>query len=428
MSFESKDVEEQLDMAITAMRTARVDDLKVANAEAQILGKFRSQRARQSVVLLFFATGGLAAIFAVIAIVAPSESVAAELERVVHNGDHGLRHVVQNRVQPNGELNKGVEYFANDDQVRAIYRGVGSQIVYTRRSITTFHPDGSATIEQGWVRELFDWMGFNAKLILQNSRGSHPAKESVEHGVVVDGRALDRYTFDCDFQNPHDQPRHLHLLVFAEPQTQRPVREESFVTGYPETITTWDYPKNDPSLVEGPKVDPNRIYNVNDERRQILSAMVAKGQSKEVHGQKMELKALVVDEHGDATAIVSWDKSYPGNYVVRINGQVVGDAKQTEAEAKRYMVARPFRYQGKQFQDFLGNRSFGERDIRWPTHVRLEIPVVEGLRLIGYARFEDVVPIRCWRMAPLLRPQGRYIWEPGDTTSGKPTKAVAVKG
>jgi hypothetical protein len=433
MSFETQEADARLDTAIAELRDSRIDEYKLGNAQAQVLRRFRRQRVWRSTTSVFAAASVLAAIFTGVAIMMPSKSLAAEVERIALNGDQGMRHIVQYHMLPNGTLKKGAEYFATDNQARMVFSEPNEQIVVRRDSVTYFHPDGATMIQHTESRsmsrpQLLEWMRSSAKSVVEMTQGGHPASVSLDHGVVVNGRTVDRYTLDSDFRAWNGQSRHSHVVLLADPQTQKPIQEETTVTGMPKRVMTWDFPAADPSLVEGPKVDPKRLYDIDQEQQQILSAMSAEGQTRTVEGHKVNLKALIISEQGAAVAIVRCDYAIPGNYAVRINGIVAGDAAQTEAESKRYARTKPHLYQGIPYEIVWGTRSYGKPSIHWPDRVKVEVPIIDGQRLVGYAAFDNIPTIRTYRETPVLKPTVGFFWEHRKLDENAIGTATAVMG
>ena len=149
------------------------------------------------------------------------------------------------------------------------------------------------------------------------------------------------------------------------------------------------------------------------------------GTVQNVKGHRIELVRLLVDEHGNVAAIAKADYSYPENYSVRLNEQLIDTRPQTEEEAVHYHVREPSPFRGEPAQIFWGFRDNSSPSQRWPDRVRLEIPVVEQGRLLGYAQFDNVPVTRVWEANYMLTPTNVPFWADSAHVPVSPATATA---
>ena len=422
MLHESDSPSDRLDDAIRQFKDAKVDEIQYMSAENKILSQFQGRK--QVAKTFVWASTGLATAVLAVAMFVPSRSaLASELKAIALNGDKGLRHVVQYTVKPDGTRQPVTEFYALGDRARLLFRDEKTEVVWRNGKCTIFHPDGSASI-QTMTKKMVDWVGFSAKAVLNRANEGTKAKLSVERGVTLNGVKLDRYTSEADILDGQRRRLHSRVVLYADPATQKPVREESDVTGFDKSLTVWDYPNASERFLDGPKLDPKRTYDEEFQRKEILTAITKGGPTQKVGKHRVELLDLLADEHGDLAAIVQADYSYPCNYGVKINGQIVSESSQDPAVAWHYARFSPSDCKGKSILFVFGSRTPNKPAVKWPEVVTLEVPVVEENKVIGYAPFPKVAIHRTWNVYQLLHPVNVPFWLLAQATKGAGSKAV----
>lgn len=424
MSHEPDNSTDRLTQAVKEFRQPEIDPPRLLSAETRIMSRMRQPRSHMRAVV--FASSAIAAATCGVILLAPSKSLAAELGKIAHNGDVGLRHVTQWAVKPDGSRHKVAEFYAKGDRARLIFEGTGEQVVYTGNRAEIHRNDGAVVVQHlAHGSQAYDWVGFTANAVLARSQEGSAARTSVERGVTIDGHLVDRFTSDTSFVDGKGDTLRSRVVLLADPATERPIREEVDTTGFDHNTTTWDYPTVGDSLLDGPTVDPNRIYDEDSEHTEILAALDKPGQVKIVQGHRVELCELWIDEKGNAAAIAKADYAYPSCYSIKLNGRDVG-TKLPALDPSRYNVVKPWAYHSEQSQIFWGSRSGSDPVVTWPALVNLDIPVIANSRVVGYASFKHVAAHRAWNLAFLLQPMNVPFWVPNPPpTQGSAAVAAA---
>ena len=201
--------------ATMALRGSRLPQEVSARGEEAILQHFKGSSSKRFHGLLLAAGLSAAAIGAAVFLM-PSKSYAAELNKIVQNGETGMRHVSQFQVQPDGSCKLVNEYYADGNRSRMIY-SAGVQSTFNDGRWTTLFPDGTATIEDSKYDSR--WMSYSAKAILKVN-DTPGTKISLDH-VTVNGAVLERFTSDSDFIDGRGQKLHCHFVLTADPVSER---------------------------------------------------------------------------------------------------------------------------------------------------------------------------------------------------------------
>ncbi len=403
--------ETKLDQAAREMREARIHRDVLDRAERAVLSRVGRRPAFVRPLLL--GASGLAALAVAAVVLTPARASASDLLRIVGNADKALRHVRFSVAQPDGSLKLGQEMFLQDGKRRFQFE-TGEFAVYDGKALYRRDRDGVVTLERTPPGTPYSPMGEegSARDLLAINATGEGVKISVERG------ALDRYTVDRDLVDIHGTTQHLRLVLEADPKTERPLSLRATTTGWAERVTTWDYPAPDPSLFRPLKVD----YDLDAQRTEVLRQLRAPGRKATVGGKTVELAGLWVDELGNASALAYADYAYPMDYGLKIDG-VATRVPEKPPFSGQWVVEEPSMFEGRRVQSFIQVRPDRAGKLHYPDRVSLQLPICEGKRLLGYARFENVPVHRAYKTY-FLKPDNRFFWDKGPRVGSQATKAV----
>ena len=411
---------EILDVAARAMREAPLHGDVLRRAEAAILPRV----ARTTVLRpLMLGAGGLAAALVGTAIFAlPSRASAADILRIAAHGDRDLRHIRFYVAGPTGTLRLTRETYAENGR-RRFRDEYGNEFLYDGRIVTMLHPDGEATTEARRPGRLPLDEGSARDLLTVNAQGWN-ARISVRR-VLVDGRILNRYSVERDLVDARGDTLHNAFILDVDPAKDRPLSMRSRMTGFPESVTTWDYPAPSPANFRLPIASDAPVYNLDAQRAEVLRSLRAPGRAITIGGKTVELLGLWVDGQGQAAAVARADYSYPYDYGLQIDGTRSLDRPKAPPFSGRYAAMSPTAFEGSATQLFRLNRLPNAGALRYSDRVNLRIPVFEDKRLLGYARFDGVPVHRTHSVPFFMEPANVPFWS--ESSSGDGIGASAVE-
>lgn len=421
MLHESPEPNDRLRQATEALRETSLSHETLAAAEDAVLARVKSRRAPSRKGLLLVAGLATAATMTVLTFT-PNESAMAQVMRIAENGDNALHHLRLYEVQPDKSLKLTFEAYTDGERNKFIDM-YGAQYQYANGRVTMLRKDGSATIETQKNGDSTNSMKASARKIIEINTKGHGARVRVSHGVVWEGRRVDRYTVEQTIVDGRGQNLKSSLILIADPVTERPLEMQAQLEGMPATISKWDYPAPDPALLSLPLDSKTRIYDIDDERNSIMRAMSLPGTKAVVGGQEVELLQLWVDEGGNACAIAKASYSYPFNYGIHIDDFKISEHEETDPFSGKFGIKDPTLYRGRPIQFFFASRAANSGPVPYPNRVTLEIPVFRGKEFLGRAKFENVPVNRAWSVYFLLQPENVPFWEKPKST-GQATAAA----
>ena len=400
----------KLDQATREMREARIHRDVLDRAEAAILA--RTARRPAFVRPLLLGASGLAALAVGVVVLTPARASAGEILRIAGNVDRGLRRVRFSIVKPEGFLDQAYEVYLQGGKRRFAF-ATGDLALYDGRALYRRDRDGVVTVERQKSAPIGEEGSARELLAINAGEG---ARLSVRRG------ATDRYTIDRSDADANRTGLHPHLVLDVDPATERPLALRARTTDGLEKLTTWDYPAPDPALFRPLKAD----YDLDAQRDAVLSGLRGKGRKATVGGKSVELLELWVDELGNASAIARADYAYPLDYGLKIDG-VASRPPEKPPFSGQWVIERPSAFKGRAIQTFGLLRPVRAGRFHFPDRVDVQVPVCEGKKLLGYARFEDVRVHRAYQTY-FLKPDGQPFWDENPRTQGTEAKAVEDSG
>ncbi|RYG34275.1 hypothetical protein EON81_15975 [bacterium] len=410
MSHRLDNPSESLSRATQALRNSSLRQDALDRAEDAILAHVPVRSKTPSRLLLWAAGFGAAALAAAFVLM-PAQTSAAEMMRIAAKGDIGLRHMRTFRVEPNGKLLLTSESFTDGAQTRMI-DAYGNQYAYGKGRIEILHAEGGVTVErQPRKPEMMN--APSATELLKINFGQHP-KISLEKDVLWEGRNVDRHTIDTDNVDGRGKTLRLHLTMVSDPESDRPLEMRAKMEGFQASVTRWDYPASNPGLLKLPIPKGTPVFDLNEQRAEILEAVASKGRRATVGGQSVELLQLWADATGRATAIARADYAYPYDHGLEIEGMKLATEPKSEPFSGRYAIVKPHLAKGRPIQLFTVYRTGNHQGVKFADSVTVRLPVFRGEKLLGYARFKDVPVHRAWSVPFLLEPMNQPFWLPNN--------------
>jgi hypothetical protein len=417
MQSESNETSARLSQAVAHLKESGIADEVLSRGEARILARHALRRPLFPRIVLL-ATGLGVAAFCGALLLLPTRSVAAEVGRIGRNADTVFHRVRSYQVKPDGSLALSDEYVVGFGKVRLNVPD-GEVILFEKR-VTIVHPDGSATVE---TQRNQNYPAPSATALIKANTAGHVADMSIDRGIAWRGLNVDRYTVDEDVLDGRKQPMHVHFVLYADPKNERPLEMDSKDTGFPDMVSKWDYPAPDPKLLELPANRKIRLYDLDAERANIITALGMPGQKVVVAGQTVELLQLWAGEGGDSVAIARSDYDWPENYGIQIDGMKLSTLEGADQPSHQYFVHHPTLGAGKFTQLFWAARYPNSGPMPYPDRVNVSLPVFKGTEFVGYAKFQNVPVHRAWSTYFLLRPKNVPFWLPEPSTPAIATLA-----
>jgi hypothetical protein len=251
-------------------------------------------------------------------------------------------------------------------------------------------------------------MSYSAKEILKvNDRPG--TKVSVEH-VRRNGAVLERFSSDSDFIDGRGQKLHCHDILTADPVTERPLAWQIDITGMPQSLQTWEYPADDPRLLELPMTQKTRLYDLDEQHKSVMTALRSRGPTVTVAGERVELLQIWVDENGHVGVIARASYAYPINYGLKIDGFPMDSVPGGEPRWGLYDDRFPTLASGHSVQLFYDPRDQLAVPHALADVISVELPVFAGKKFAGFARFENVHVNRTLSVHTLLEPFNVPYW------------------
>lgn len=338
----------------------------------------------------------------------PTTVSAADLVALTQKSDGMTRHIATYEKQQDGSLVRIQEMFLQGGQVRYIDK-TGTQYTYRNGRTSMLFVNGSLTVEDKRHNEMFAFPS-TTKDLIGSSGGGQGFRLAVKHGVDWQGNKVDRYTRDVDFSDDQGSKIHNHMDLYVDPVKDLPLEAQSATTGFPLTIMKWDYPIPDSQLCELPITPKTRYYDLDIQRASVRRALNTDGQVAMVGGQRVELLQAMVDDTGQACAIVEANYAYPVNYGVRIDGVKPSSESAKDPFTTGFANRQPVKFNNKMVQLIYTPVGQSANPVNFSDHLTIEVPVFKDGKLLGYAKFTDVPVMRTWSLRYLLEPENAPFW------------------
>lgn len=420
MNHESHESSERLSQAVTEMRSQSIRTEVLTRGEDAVLSQFPKRSKRVGGVVWTLAGLSTAAAIAVLSLV-PNESAMAQVRRIAENGDRVLHHLVSYEVQPDKSEKPSLEVFTDGVKTRYIDMA-GNQYLIADSKVTTLYKDGFATVVTQIKKGQSVFEQNSAKSILEKNLHGEVRHVGHEKNVNWNGRKVDKYSVIQSIVDARGNKLESRFELIADPVTERPLEMRSQLQGFPPSVNRWDYPEPDPRLLQLPITSKTKVYDIDEERDEIKTALGKPGTATVVGGQQVELLQVWVDEVGNACAIAQANYSCPVNYGVHINGTTSADFPEGEPFSGMYHVQPANLYEGRPVQFFFGEYARNPVRQKFGNAATVEIPVFSGKNLAGYAKFENVPIKRTWNVHMLLEPENIPFWETRSNGAGSLTK------
>ena len=391
--------------------------------EAAILA--RVGRPRRILRLLVWGATGLAAGFAgFLLAAAPTKASAAEVLRIAANADRSLRRIRFYEARPDGTLRLGLQMIAQNGRRRVIDAN-GWQFAYDGRAATTFYADGGATVEHQPSNGVIPAVEGSARDMMRDIMSGANVRIVVRRGLVDEGRRIDRYTVSRDVVDGRGDTLHIRTVLDADPTTERPLAMRGSVPGMPDSLTLWDYPAPDPAIFRLPIPKATRVDDLDAQRAAVLRKLRRQGTRATVGGKTVELLGVMVDGKGDVAAIARADYAYPMDYGLQIDGVDIQHTPEKPPFSGQWAIQEPTPFEGRETQLFWLTRDRSKSPSLYPDRLDVRLPVCEGKRLLGYARFTNVPVQRSYNLHLWLwTDTARPFWDTRPKGEAVPTIAV----
>lgn len=386
---------DKLTQAVNALRETPLK-LDVQSRGERAISTRLERRSRPA---LFWATGlGLTVLASMILFLAPTKASATELLRVVGNADRGLRRIRNYRLAPGGGWKLSEELVVEGGQCRMLDAESGERLLYDGRTLTRLSQTGETTRRREPLPEMMRWPS-SARESLKTNLSGRNLRISLQRGRFF------RYTVDRDVLDGRGDLLHNRFSFVVDPLTDRPLQMRSQLTGFPEWLTTWEYPTASASLFRLPT--PGPVYDLDAQRASVLEALDGEGNAQTVEGVRVEFLQLWVDGWGQAKAIARADYAYPENGGLCLVGMPTEPFSEAEG---RYAEHRPTLYEGRTTQVFSLSRRSNAGRRHYPDRMTVGLPVFRAGRLLGYATFKNVPVHRTQNVAFFLEPANVPFW------------------
>ncbi|HVT13572.1 MAG TPA: hypothetical protein VHE55_15005 [Fimbriimonadaceae bacterium] len=366
----------------------------------------RSARHRPATKTWIMAAAGLVTIAIGVMAMLPRESAAAELDRIVQTADDVLRHELSYDKQSDGTWKITSDIYVDGTRFHSIsHSDVADQYISGDRMINYFPKHGYAIVEAYHPRG--EGVFFHASLKRQIGF-DHVKSVSRAGAVEWKGLHLQRFDLHSEFVDALGQTLTSDGYLLADPATDRPYYEEFTINGDKKGqfvggrtgAMEWRYPTGEESKLAMDLPPGTKVYDVEKLRQQVKDQVTSSLQSTEIAGIRVTLRGVYASERGALHVFTSGGtgRIERDAYCLRLDGK---EASHTWSEGQNHAhrvgdtrVYEPFRYRGVDL--IYQAADFGSV----PDSFELEVPVWKpdhsrlGRTFAGYAKFENVVPVR----------------------------------
>ena len=345
--------------------------------------------------------------------------------RIAANADRSLRRIRFYEARPDGTLRMGLQMIAQNGRRRVIDAN-GWQFAYDGRASTTLYADGGATVErQPSAGGAVPPVEGSARDMMRDIMSGANVRIGVQRDLLEGGRRFDRYTVLKEERSWRGGMISIRKVLDVDPTTERPLALRSHTPGTPDLLTLWDYPAPDPAIFRLPIPKATRVDDLDAQRAAVVRKLGGQGTRATVGAKTVELLGLLVDGQGDVAAIARADYAYPTDYGLRIDGMDVERTPEKPPFSGQWVIQEPAPFEGRETQLFWLARDRSKSPSPYPDRLDVRLPVCEGKRLLGYARFTNVpvhrsYNLHLWLWTDTMRP----FWDVRPGREAVPTIAV----